>query len=169
MNIIEHTTNWYKGEIFEGEIIGIFGLCIILISIVFWIFGKTAHAQAIVIPLLVVGLLLSTVGGYMAWENSNKIIMLRETKIENYQEFLQSEKQRVEDFQPLYTYTKIGVGIFFVMAIGLFFITENRHWQAIAIAMTIIGASGLIIDYFSKERANIYYQEILKKINSLYE
>ncbi|MEC3908114.1 hypothetical protein VOI54_13875 [Tamlana sp. 2201CG12-4] len=164
MNVLEHTTTWYKGEIFEATIIGVFGTLFILIALAFWRLGKTPNTQAMVIPLLIVGLLLGFTGAYMAYSNSNKIKVLSETTIENNQEFVQAEKQRVEDFQALYTYTKIGVAICFAMAILIFFITEHRHWQAIAIALILIGASGLTIDYFSKERAAIYYQELLKII-----
>lgn len=164
MNIIEHTTNWYKGEIFEGTIIGVFGVLIIIASIIFWKLGKTPNAQAMVIPLVLVGLLIGSGGVYMAYSNSNKIKTLLETKIEKHQEFAQAEKQRVDDFQSLYTYTKIGAALLFAIAIILFFVTDNRHWQAIAIALIIIGASGLVIDYFSKERADVYYYELLKTL-----
>ena len=164
MNIIEHTINWYKGEIFEGTLIGLFGAILLVISIVFWRLGKTPNAQAMVIPLLVVGLLLSLTGGFMANSNANKIKTLTESKIENHQEFLQVEKKRVEDFQPLYTYTKIGAALFFTMAIILFFVTKDKHWQAVAIALIILGASGLVIDYFSKERADVYYNQLLIQV-----
>ena len=164
MNLLEHTTNWYKGEIFEATIIGVFGIFLIAISIAFWKLGKTPHAQAMLIPLLVVGLLLGFTGVYMSYSNSNKVKALSETVIESQQKFAQAEKQRVENFQSLYTYTKIGAALFFTIAIILFFVTDNRHWQAIAIALIITGASGLVIDYFSKERADIYYHELLKII-----
>lgn len=164
MSVLEHTTNWYKGEIFEASIIGVFGIALIAISIVFWRLGKTPNAQAMVAPLLVVGLLLGATGYFMSNNNSNKLNELLDTKIENQQEFVQAEKQRVEDFQSLYTYTKIGAAVFFAIAIVLFFVTENRHLQAIAIALIITGVSGLVIDYFSKERANLYYNEFLKII-----
>lgn len=164
MNLIEYTINWYKGEIFEATIIGVFGIFLIAISIAFWNLGKTPNAQAMLIPLLVVGLLLGFTGAYMSYSNSNKMKTLSETTIESQQEFIQLEKQRVEGFQSLYTYTKIGATLFFSIAIILFFVTDNRHWQAIAIALIITGASGLVIDYFSKERADVYYNELLKTL-----
>lgn len=164
MNIFEHTANWYKGEIFEATIIGVFGIFLIAISITFWKLGKTPNAQAMLIPLLAVGLLLGLAGAYMSYSNSDKMKTLSKVTIENQQEFVQLEKQRVEDFQSLYIYTKIGAALFFVIAIILFFVTDNRHWQAVAIALIITGASGLTIDYFSKERADFYYNELLKTL-----
>ena len=164
MDLLQHTSNWYKGEIFEATIVGIFGICLIAVSIVFWKFGKTPNAQAMVIPLVIVGLLLALTGVFMVASNSKTLNSITISNIENQQEFAQTEKQRVEDFQSLYTYTKIGSAIFFAIAIILFFVTDNRHWQAIAIALIITGVSGLAIDYFSKERADVYYHELLKSL-----
>jgi hypothetical protein len=62
MNFIEHTVNWCTGEIFEGKMIAMFGITVIIISIAFWKTGTTPFAKAIVVPLLVVGLLSATAG-----------------------------------------------------------------------------------------------------------
>ena len=163
MNILEHTTSWYKGEIFEATIMGIVGAVLLVVGFIFWQFGKTPNAQAMIIPIAAVGLLLALAGVFMASSNAKTLKTINASKIENQQSFVQSEKQRVEDFQSLYTYTKIGVGICFTVATVVFFVTENRHWQAVAIALILIGFSGLTIDYFSKERANVYYNQLLKQ------
>ena len=164
MSMLEHSAYWYKGEIFEATIIAIAGSLLLVVSLIFWKFGKTPNAQAIVIPLTAVGLLLTLTGVFMASSNAKKLKIITASKIENQKNFIQSEKQRVENFQPLYTYTKISAGICFTLAIVLFFVSENRYWQAIAIGLILIGGSGLTIDYFSKERANIYYNLLLKQI-----
>ncbi|WP_349663415.1 hypothetical protein IZU89_12425 [Cellulophaga lytica] len=162
MNIIEHTTNWYKGEIFEGTLIGIAGVLLIIVSMAFWKFGKTPNAQAMVIPLAVVGLFIGASGFFMSSGNSKALEKITASQIDN-QSFVQSEKKRVADFQALYLYTKIGAGICFTIATLLFFISENRHLLAVGIALIIIGISGLTIDYFSKERADVYYNQLIKQ------
>ncbi len=162
MNLINHTINWYKGEIFEATIIGITGSIILVVSLLFWKLGRTPNTQAITIPLSIVSLILILASVFMIYNNTRTLRSIILSTIENQSNFFMLEKQRVEDFQSLYTYIKIGAGICFFIAIGLFFITENRHWQAIAIMLILIGFSGLVIDYFSKERAAIYYNELLK-------
>jgi drug/metabolite transporter (DMT)-like permease len=163
MNVLDHTTHWYRGEIFEATIMAIVGMLFVSISLVFWKLGKTPNTQAMVIPILVIGLLLGSAGIFMSYSNNTKLKSLS-VSIENQQKFAEVEKQRVEDFQSLYVYTKIGAALFFIMAIILLFATKNSHWQAIAIALIITGVSGIIIDYFSEERANAYYNELLKII-----
>ena len=67
----------------------------------------------------------------------------------------------MESFESLYRFTKYLALSLFALAIIIFFFVENRNWQAIAIALITLGLSGLVIDYFSEERANHYYDIIL--------
>lgn len=73
MNVIEHTINWYKGEAFEALLCGLFGLFLILITIVFLQMGTTQGAQAMTIPLIVVGLIIGGSGAYNFYSNHQKV------------------------------------------------------------------------------------------------
>lgn len=163
MNILNHTIAWHKGEIFEAILFGGFGLLLIIVAVVCWSWGKTPNAQALVIPLLVVGVLISAGSISNAIGNSNKIKQITAEPIADITAFAQAEIERVEGFQYLYTVTKIMAGLLFFIAIGIFFLTHNRHWQAAAISIILLGLTGLTIDYFSKERADQYYQTLLKQ------
>jgi hypothetical protein len=50
------------------------------------------------------------------------------------------------------------------MTIFIFLFTKTPTWQGIGIGLSLFGLVGLIVDFFSEERANIYYHEILKLI-----
>lgn len=164
MKIINEMILWYKGEAFESILMGCGGFMLILFSALCWFLGKTPNAQALIIPLFLVGLLLGG-AGISGFYSNNKIAMqLLEMEVEDEELLLASEKQRVENFQSLYTYTKIGAAIAFGIAISIFFISDRKHVQAFALALIIIGLSGLIIDYFSKERVDNYYGTILELI-----
>jgi len=82
--------------------------------------------------------------------------------------FVNNEKARVEGFQYLYKMTIIIASISFILAIFAFVLTDNPTLRAIGIALTIFGITGLIIDYFSKERADNYYKEITTEMKSHY-
>lgn len=83
---------------------------------------------------------------------------------ENAHEFMLSEKKRVEDFQVLYKYSVGFAVVSFVLTIIAFGFMENRIFQSVCIALMLISASLIIIDHFSKERAEIYYIEIQKHL-----
>ncbi|MCY4267415.1 MAG: hypothetical protein OXC67_05945 [Flavobacteriaceae bacterium] len=164
MHFINHTLEWYKGEAFESLVSSVFGVLLIIVALYSWRMGTTQGAHALVIPLLLIGLLLVGFGSYGYFKNQNAIKHFEQVQPKEMASFIQSEKERVEGFQSLYTFTKYLALSLFALAMIIFFFIENKNWQAIAIAFIIIGISGLIIDYFSEERANNYYSIILEYV-----
>lgn len=161
MSFIEHSIWWYKGEVFESAITCCCGVLLMIMAFVFWRYGQTPGAQTIVIPLMVVGLILGGSGGYNTYTNQNMVNYLSHDNSQVEKEYIQFEKERVEGFQYLYVFTKYLATVLFLGAVLIFFLTESNWTQSIGIGMIILGLSGLVIDYFSKERADQYYQIIL--------
>ena len=164
MDFYQNTQDWLKGELFEGTILLISGIILLIISLILWKFGSTPNAKALIIPIMVVGLLfILGVGGFMV-SNQKRISNFEKSYQENPKEFIESEKQRVEEFQVLYKYSVGFAAISFLLTIIAFGFVENRIFQSICIALMIISVSLIIIDHFSKERAQVYYQHILTEI-----
>jgi hypothetical protein len=168
MEFIQHTTNWVKGEIFEGIIIGSFSLLTVICSLLFWKFGVSPNSKALIIPLAIVGILLLAIaiGGFVS--NNKRLAQYTEDFNKDKTEFVKSEKKRVEDFQYLYKMTIIIVSVGFAIAIFFFLFTNNHILKAIGLGLIILGLAGLIIDYFSKERADTYYKAITTEMESHY-
>lgn len=168
MDLIQHTTNWVKGEIFEATLFGSFGLLIIICSLIFWKFGETPNSKALMIPLAVVGLLFLTTAISNISSNRKRLPNYTAAYHKDKAEFVKSEKKRVEDFQYLYKVTIIIASVSFILAICAFVFTQNATWRAIGIALAIFAITGLVIDYFSKERSDNYYKTITAEIESHY-
>ena len=62
MEILKTATDWAKAEVFSSTFFIIFGIAFVLASIGFWQLGKTDMAKAYIIPTLVAGSLLLTIG-----------------------------------------------------------------------------------------------------------
>jgi hypothetical protein len=168
MEFIQHTTNWVKGEIFEGTIIGFFGLLTIICSLQLWKFGETPNSKALIIPLAIVGILFLTITIWGTASNNKRLLQYTEAFNKDKTEFVKSEKKRVEDFQYLYKMTIIIASIGFAIAICFFLFTNNHIFKAIGLALIILGLAGLTIDYFSKERADKYYKAITTEMERHY-
>jgi uncharacterized membrane protein len=166
MDFIQHTTNWIKGEIFEATIYGSFGLLAMIFSLLFWKFGETPNSKAVIIPFAIVGLffLVTAVSGISS--NNKRLTQYPKAFQENKAEFVKSEKKRVEDFQYLYRMTIIIATVCFVISISFFLFTNDHLLKAIGLALIVFGLTGLVIDYFSKERADTYYKVIKTEIES---
>jgi membrane-bound ClpP family serine protease len=164
MDFYQNTNNWLKGELFEGTIILITGIILCIISLLFWRFGSTPNAKSLITPVMVVGLLFSLGIASMMVSNQKRTAGFEKAYKENPKEFIESEKQRVEEFQVLYKYSVGFAAISFLLTIIAFGFVENRIFQSICIALMIVAVSLIIIDHFSKERAQVYYQQILTEI-----
>lgn len=169
MTFVEHSILWAKGEIFEGTLIAIAGISFLLLGLALWKFGSTEGARAFIIPITVTGFIFVASGVSSYYSNSKRIEVFKESFSVSSSAFLLEEKKRVEGFQYLYKYTKWAATIFFVVAIVTQFLSVSVSVRAFGITLAIIGIAGLAVDYFSKERADTYYSEILKFSNSASE
>lgn len=160
MDFFQHTTNWIKGEIFEGTLIAIFGILVTLSGILFWKFGSTATTKSLFIPLIVIGLLFISTGASMYYSNQKRLVTLKAQYAENKTLFIEQEKERVEGFQYMYTISKVVATIGFLITLIAFWFTKNYTFQGIALGLAIFGLTSIVIDYFSEERARIYYKQI---------
>lgn len=64
--------------------------------------------------------------------------------------------------------TIIIASVCFAVSIYFFLFTNNYILKAIGLALIIFGLTGLIIDYFSKEWADMYYKAITTEIENHY-
>lgn len=164
--MIQDTINWYNGEIFEGKFILTFGIVLIIASVLFYFLGNTPAPKALLIPFLVIALFFSVTGASMIISNGKKIGEAKTEVLKGEQQFVSTEIKRVEGFQYLYPMS-IAISLFcFIAAAGLLYFVKNIHWQAIAISLILFGTAFAVIDYFSKERATIYYEQLITKQNN---
>lgn len=61
MNLIDYTTNWIKGELFEAKLIVAFGILTLIAGFLFWKTGTTPNAKALFIPFIMVGAIYSAI------------------------------------------------------------------------------------------------------------
>ena len=163
--MIENTLSWYKGEIFEGKLILLFGLVTVALAFLFRFWGSTPYTKALLLPVLVVGLLFTVIGGSMMYFNQKKITTVEQSFRENKNTFIESEKKRVEDFQYLYPLSIIISVVCFLLAAYFLGFTKNMYLHATAIALAWVGIAFMAVDYFSKERATIYYEQLTNTVS----
>lgn len=157
---MQNTIDWYNGEIFEGKFILGFGFLLILTALLFYFLGNTPSAKALLIPILVIGIFFSITGANMIRSNGKQKQEIAKKFEQNPKEFVKAEIKRVDDFQYLYPMS-IAISLAcFLTAIALLYFTQNVNLKAIAISLILFGMAFAVIDYFSKERATIYYEQL---------
>ena len=164
MDFFTLTTAWIKGEILEALLITAFGLVTLAGGFLFWKLGSVPAAKALLLPLIVTGLIYSAIGISMYISNQKRLTEYEQNYKLDSLSFIKAEKQRVENFQYMYVISKVVATVFFAVTLLLFWFTKNPGLHALGIGLTLFALTGLVVDYFSQERAEIYYQAILKFI-----
>lgn len=166
MEFINHSVNWVKGEMLEAIIMGIFGALIVLCATLFWKFGTTPYAKALIIPLLVVGIIPLFMGISGALSNNNRITEYQTRWQEEGKSFIVQEKARVESFDEIFKYSYPTAIILVIGGAVLFFLLSSPTWKAISLAMMVMGLMAYFIDHFAAERAEMYLQQINKALTN---
>lgn len=160
MDLLPHTTAWVKGEMLEMALVGVAGLVVLALTFILWKYGNTAAAKALVVPFAVVGILFSSMGAVGYASNHARLTEFAHAHAASPDRFATAEKARVEGFQSLYLITLVMAPVFFALACGAFWFTTSPSVRATALAIAVLGVAGLLIDYFSKARADRYYDAI---------
>lgn len=164
MSILEHSIAWARGEQFEGMCIAIGGVATMVVAFLFWKYGTSPNAKSLVLPSLVLGVLFILMGLTMINSNGKRPAQFQQAYESDRTQFLLDEKKRVEDFQILYPISLGVSAFFFLITIIAFVWSKNPTFHAIGIALSTFGLALIVIDYFSKERAAIYYEHILQQL-----
>ena len=61
--LLEYSFQWAKGEVFKGMCVVIAGVLTLACSLLIWKFATTVNAKALLVPVFVLGLLFSSIGG----------------------------------------------------------------------------------------------------------
>lgn len=163
--MIQSALNWVRGEQTEGIVVLCIVLVIIAVSVLLPRLIATPYAKAVMLPLLVVGVAYCVIGAGIFYNaGRSKEDLLARAQTENIQQIAQTEKARVEGFEHSYTASKIVSTLFLLTAVLLIWLAKSPTGQGIVIGLILFALLAVSVDYFSKERADIYYQEIVNTL-----
>jgi hypothetical protein len=164
MQFFDYTIAWCKGEISEARIILLFGIITIVCAVLFWKTGNTANAKAMFLPLLVAGILFSSIGIGMLFKNNERLEEFAKVYYDNKTQFIKAEKDRTEGFISWYPLT-FGIAAAVTVA-GLIIVLfwTSAHGRSIGLTLILIALTVFFVDHFSEERAHIYHQKIVDEM-----
>lgn len=165
MDFYSHTQHWIKGELFESVVILAFAVMLLIIAVALWKFGTTAGAKALILPLILISAVYLGVGASLQTSNQARLQNFPTQYQQNPTAFIHAEKKRVEDFQYQYKISKAVATVCFAIALVIFWLGLAPVWQGVALGLAFFGLTGLVVDYFSQERSQIYYQAIVSALS----
>ena len=161
MEILKTATDWAKTEVFSSAFFIIFGVVFVLASIGFWQMGKTDMAKAYIIPTLVAGALLLTIGLGLFFTNKSRITEFETVYNSDAPAFVESEIVRVErTLKEHQTIVFKAIPFIITIAALLIVFVDKPMWRASAITTIAMMVVILLVDGTAKARIEAYNEQL---------
>ena len=168
MEILKIATDWAKAELVSTSFFILVGIVFAASSFGFWQFGKTDLAKAYIIPFLVAGLFLMTVGFGLFFTNKARIKQFESAYKADKSEFVASELKRAEATLKEYkTIVFTAIPIIIVVCGAVILFVSKPVWRASMITTIATLAVILLIDGLAHARIDEYNKELNKASQEL--
>ena len=162
MDILKASTDWAKAELLSTSFFIIIGVVFVLVSIGFWQLGKTELARAYIIPTLVAGAFLLTVGFGLFFTNKSRITQFETAYNNDASAFVQSEIERTERTLKEYKNIVFTAIPLIIAACALVLIFLNKPgWRASMITTIAMLVVILLIDGTAHARIEAYKEKLI--------
>lgn len=160
MEVLKTATEWARSEVFSTRFFIIFAIVFLVASIGFWQLGKTELAKAYVIPMLVAGVLLMTIGLGLFFTNKARVSQFEKAYHQDAGAFKASEVDRIE--RTLNEYRVVFKVIpFLIVACGLVLaFVGTPIWRASMITTIAMLIVILLVDGTAYARIEAYEQDM---------
>ncbi|WP_372775950.1 hypothetical protein [Mangrovibacterium sp.] len=163
MDILKTAQDWAKAELFSTTFFILFGIGFVAVSIGFWQLGKTDMAKAYIIPTLVAGALLLTIGLGLFFTNLSRISQFEEAYNADAPAFVESELARAESTLKEYRNVVFTAIPLIIAACALVIIFMNTPiWRASMITTIAMLVFILLIDGTASARIDNYNKELIE-------
>lgn len=161
METLKLATDWAKAEVFSTRFFIFFAILFLIASIGFWQLGKTEMAKAYIIPTLVAGALLLTIGLGLFYTNRSRITEFETAYNSDASAFIESEFARIEGTLNEYKTIVFTVIPLIIAACALVIIFINTPiWRASMITTIAMMIVILLIDGTAHARIEAYKKQL---------
>jgi hypothetical protein len=161
MEILKLATEWAKSEVFSTRFFIIFAILFLIASIGFSQLGKTDIAKAYIIPTLVAGILLLTIGLGLFYTNKTRIKEFETAYNKDASAFVESEISRAESTLKEYkTVVFKAIPIIIIVAALLIIFINTPTWRAISITTIAMLIVILLVDGIAHARIEAYHKKL---------
>ncbi|MBB6463073.1 hypothetical protein [Flammeovirga kamogawensis] len=161
MDILKAATDWAKSELFSTPFFILFGVLFVVGSFGFWELGKTEMARAYIIPTLVAGILLLTIGFGLFFTNKSRITQFEIAYNASPSTFIASEITRTEATLKEYENIVFLAIPILIIACALVLIFVNIPiWRASMITTIAMLVVILLVDGTAQARIDAYQKQL---------
>ncbi len=163
MEILRAATEWARAEVFSTRFFILFAILFLTASIGFWQLGKSELAKAYIIPMLVAGVLLMTIGVGLFFTNKSRITQFETAYHRDASAFVASEIARAERTLNEYKTVFKVIPIIIIVAGLLIIFVNTPTWRAAAITTIAMMIVILLVDGTAHARMDTYYKQLVSE------
>lgn len=163
MEILRAATEWARAEVFSTRFFILFAILFLTASIGFWQLGKSELAKAYIIPMLVAGVLLMTIGVGLFFTNKSRITQFETAYHRDASAFVASEIARAERTLNEYKTVFKVIPIIIIVAALLIIFVNTPTWRAAAITTIAMMIVILLVDGTAHARMDTYYKQLVSE------
>jgi drug/metabolite transporter (DMT)-like permease len=165
METLKIAQEWARAEVFSTRFFIIFAILFLVASAGFWQLSKTELAKAYVIPLLIAGVLLMTIGLGLFFTNKSRISQFEKAYQQDATAFSTSEIARTESTLKEYTVVFKVVPLIIAVAALLIVFINTPTWRAIGITTIAMMIVILLVDGTAHARIEVYNKQLTATVN----
>ena len=162
MDLLKLSIEWAKAEIFSAKIVWIFSIITLLSATGFGFWGKTPMAKAFVIPLIVAGIFLVSIGIGLYAANHPRIAQFEKDYKLDAKAFITKEIARTTDSKGQLKLVFRILPAIAILASVLLMIFPSPHWRAITVTMILLTAFLMAVDSNTEARNDAYHEQLIK-------
>jgi hypothetical protein len=157
MRLHDAMVTYFQGEKIEALV---FILPLGLLGLVFggWLLseGDGGFSRGVAIPFLVMGLIMTVVGGVVGYRTPSQVAALHPVVESGSEPGLSVERARMERVNRAWTKYVVLWALFGVVGLGLRFGTRGDFTQGLGISLVFFSGLCLMVDGFAERRAHVY-------------
>ncbi|WP_079240871.1 hypothetical protein [Chryseobacterium indologenes] len=161
MDILKISTEWALAELFSAKIVGLFSIIGLCSAAGFAIWGTSVTAKAFVIPMIIAGSFLATVGIGLYVANKPRLEQFKNDYNTDSKNFVKKEIARTSKSQADFKTVFKILPLIIIAATILFLFSTSANWKAITITVMITSCFLMIVDINTEARNKAYHEKLL--------
>jgi hypothetical protein len=157
MSLPEFVTSYFGGELREALIFILpFGLLSLVFGLWLWIDTPTSFTRGVAIPFLVMGLVMTTVGGGVGFRTPSQLRQLDNSVRLEPAQTVAAEVARMAGVNARWVWYLWAWAAFGVAGLALRFGAQHPGARGLGAALVLFCGVGLLVDGFAERRAHEY-------------
>lgn len=165
MELLDYTTEWVKGEVFQGRIMLFVG---ILLSISGWMIFKSEHdvLKGTLIPIALMLLVFLGYGGFVAFSRPGHLEKVKTTYAESPVKALEMEQEKALRDHAAYSRLK-PIWVVLIAVAAILYFLGGEYLKGLSIGLIGMFLSVLIVDTTLHHRLGFYKAGIEKLLSEV--